>query len=73
MSKPQAVSGSSTLTEWTSDIKNRALDAVVEIPPTLRYCPEDIERPGLNAEILYNRILIRVEYLQSLFFVERLL
>lgn len=44
-----------------------------EFPPTLRYSPADIEDHSINPEFLYARILIRIEYLQNLFFAERLL
>lgn len=59
----------------TRDIKNRASNVYHSFPRTLRYSPADIfvDENRLDNEVLYVRLLLRIEYLQNLFFAERLI
>jgi hypothetical protein len=42
-------------------------------PPLLKYQPEDVRQKDVDGKTLYTKLLVRLEHLQNLFFVDRLL
>lgn len=60
-------------TDNSSEIKARAEGIFAGFPDSLTHRPEDLESPDLDIDIAYFRILCRLEHLQNLFFVERLM
>lgn len=56
-----------------SEVKARAERTVDQFPQSLIYRTEDLSDPDANIEIIYARILVRLQHLQNLFFAERLL
>ncbi|KAL6357296.1 hypothetical protein LRP88_07454 [Fusarium phalaenopsidis] len=59
--------------ENSSNVKARAERTVDQFPQSLIYRTEDLSDPDADIEIIYARILVRLEHLQNLFFAERLL
>ncbi|KAJ3469988.1 hypothetical protein MRS44_000087 [Fusarium solani] len=55
------------------EVKARAERTVDQFPQSLIYRTEDLSDPDADIEIIYARILVRLEHLQNLFFAERLL
>ncbi|CAH0052418.1 unnamed protein product [Clonostachys solani] len=55
------------------DIKARDLAVLSSFPSGLLYSPKDIDNANFDVDIFYGKILIRVEHLQNMFFIERLL
>ncbi|KAK1246073.1 hypothetical protein MKX07_005142 [Trichoderma sp. CBMAI-0711] len=55
------------------DLKERQLEAVKEFPSSLAYNPSEILDPDSNVNLIFARLLLQLEQLQNLFFVERLL
>ncbi|KAF4981389.1 hypothetical protein FZEAL_2819 [Fusarium zealandicum] len=55
------------------DIKARAEKIATLFPPSLIHRPEDLDDPDDDVETPYVKILVRLEQLQNLFFLERLL
>lgn len=56
-----------------SALKNKELEAAADMPAVLRFRESDVRDPDVDSEKLYPRMLMRLEHLQNLFFVERLL
>ncbi|KAF9869959.1 fungal specific transcription factor [Colletotrichum karsti] len=65
------VGGVSTGTLY--DLKNRELRAAADMPAVLQFRESDVRDPDIGAEMLYPRMIMRLEHLQNLFFIERLL
>ncbi|KAI1505176.1 hypothetical protein F5X99DRAFT_416250 [Biscogniauxia marginata] len=55
------------------DIRNREIRTFSEFPEQLTYRVEHLEDPNVEVDILYARLLLKLEHLQNMFFVERLL
>lgn len=55
------------------DIKARQVAMMREFPRCLQYDPDDYTTWHTEIEAIYIRLSIRLEYLQNLFFIERLL
>ncbi|KPM43445.1 hypothetical protein AK830_g3114 [Neonectria ditissima] len=55
------------------DIKTRQIHTMSQFPVGLIYRHEDLDNPGIGVKTLYSRLLLRLEHLQNLFFVERLM
>ncbi|KAF4448506.1 hypothetical protein F53441_8092 [Fusarium austroafricanum] len=69
-----ALSNSAKITfESLSEIKARAERTYERFPAKLIHQPEELDDPDCDTEKIYSRILVRLEHLQNLFFVERLL
>lgn len=43
------------------------------LPEWIKYNPEDLASPDVDAKTLYFRITLQLDYLKNIFFVERLL
>lgn len=54
-------------------LRNQQLEASRTIPQIVIYRPEDLHDPDIKPPILYTKLLVRLEQLQNLFFIERLL
>ncbi|KAF6824166.1 fungal specific transcription factor [Colletotrichum plurivorum] len=54
-------------------LKNKELEAAADMPAVLRFKESDVRDPDVDSEKLYPRMLMRLEHLQNLFFIERLL
>ncbi|KAI0162208.1 hypothetical protein GGR57DRAFT_314712 [Xylariaceae sp. FL1272] len=63
----------STVVHTLTLLKKRELDTVSTFPPSLHHKIEDLVNSGNDIIVLYSRLVIRLEHLQNLFFVERLL
>ncbi|KAJ4125222.1 hypothetical protein NW754_013508 [Fusarium falciforme] len=50
-----------------------SINSLLPVPQSLIYRTEDLSDPDADIEIIYARILVRLEHLQNLFFAERLL
>lgn len=48
------------------------MEEVANFPPIITYNPNDI-RPGLPKDVVYGRLIVQLEHVQNLFFIERLL
>ncbi|RYP53083.1 hypothetical protein DL768_001860 [Monosporascus sp. mg162] len=59
--------------ETLLEIKARQVKTLSEIPSCLIYRPGDLADPNLDVAVLYNRLMIELENLQNMFFIERLL
>lgn len=46
---------------------------VASFPPCILYRPQDVSNPDISGRDLYARLLVWLEHLQNLFFIERLL
>lgn len=44
-----------------------------KLPSVLIFDPSDVDRQDVTGPMLYSRLLVRLEYLQNVFFIERLL
>lgn len=49
------------------------MQIVASFPPCILYQPEDVSNPDVSGRDLYARLLVWLEHLQNLFFIERLL
>lgn len=56
----------------SSDLKARQLETVARLPQKLRFNAADFDDLTIGAETLYIRLLLHLEHLQNLFFIERL-
>ncbi|KAI9162815.1 C6 transcription factor [Paramyrothecium foliicola] len=56
-----------------SDIKSRQQGLLSEFPACLNYQAEDLTSPEVTTKDLYFKLLLRLEHLQNLFFVNKLL
>lgn len=65
--------GSHTTLAQLQDIKDRQISTMAEFPIGLVYRPEDVDNPDVHVQPLFSRMLVRLEHLQNLFFVERLM
>ncbi|KAL0935432.1 fungal specific transcription factor [Colletotrichum truncatum] len=54
-------------------LKNRELQAAADMPSVLVFKESNIRDPDIGSDKLYPRLLMRLEHLQNLFFIERLL
>ncbi|KAL7948702.1 N-terminal binuclear Zn cluster-containing/DNA binding domain-containing protein [Trichoderma barbatum] len=55
------------------DLKDRQLEAVKEFPSSLDYNPSDLTNPDASSNTISARILLKLEQLQNLFLIERML
>ncbi|KAM0425584.1 hypothetical protein ACHAPT_009115 [Fusarium lateritium] len=55
------------------NIKARQMTAMSSLPEWVKYSPDDLTNPGVDAQTLYLRITLRLDHLKNLFFAERLL
>ncbi|RSL50981.1 hypothetical protein CEP54_011631 [Fusarium duplospermum] len=55
------------------DIKARQIESMSTIPAWVKYDPDDLTNPDVDAQTLYFRITLHLDYLKNLFIVERLL
>ncbi|RTE83237.1 hypothetical protein BHE90_002248 [Fusarium euwallaceae] len=55
------------------DIKTRQIESMSTIPEWVKYNPDNLTDPDVDAQTLYFRITLHLDYLKNLFFVERLL
>ncbi|KAF5492521.1 Pyrrolocin cluster transcription factor fsdR [Colletotrichum siamense] len=62
-----------TSAETLYALKNRELQAAADMPSVLQFREADVRDPDVSTDMLYPRILMRLEHLQNLFFIERLL
>ncbi|KAH7153255.1 hypothetical protein EDB81DRAFT_946139 [Dactylonectria macrodidyma] len=65
--------GSQTTLAHLQDIKARQIRTMAEFPAGLVYREEEVDDPEINVETLFSRMLVKLEHLQNLFFVERLM
>ncbi|KAM0571309.1 hypothetical protein ACHAP9_003410 [Verticillium nonalfalfae] len=68
-----AMGNGTTSIEALLNIKAQHLAIWASFPDVLILKPDDIKDASLEMATLYSRIIIRLEYLQNLFFLERLL
>ncbi|GKT43044.1 thiamine repressible genes regulatory protein thi1 [Colletotrichum spaethianum] len=54
-------------------LKVKELKAAAELPIIMQFDESDIRNPKISGQILYIRLLMLLEHLQNLFFIERLL
>ncbi|RYP55434.1 hypothetical protein DL769_010176 [Monosporascus sp. CRB-8-3] len=59
--------------ETLLELKARQMKTLSEFPSCLIYRPGDLADPNLDMVVLYNRLMIELENLQNMFFIERLL
>ncbi|RYP42226.1 hypothetical protein DL767_000390 [Monosporascus sp. MG133] len=59
--------------ETLLEIKARQVKTLSEFPSSLIYRPADLADPNLDVAVLYSRLMIELENLQNMFFIERLL
>lgn len=57
----------------SSHLKQRGIDAVSQFPAVIKWEESDIRNPTLDGRVLFVKLLVRLEHLQNLFFIERLL
>ncbi|KAL7944055.1 fungal-specific transcription factor domain-containing protein [Trichoderma barbatum] len=55
------------------NLKRREMQIVAEFPPCILYQPGDLTDPDVSGKDLFAKLLIWLEHLQNLFFIERLL
>ncbi|KAL6855627.1 fungal-specific transcription factor domain-containing protein [Trichoderma novae-zelandiae] len=55
------------------NLKRREMQIVAGFPPCILYQPDDVNNPDVSGRDLYARLLVWLEHLQNLFFIERLL
>ncbi|KAF7547053.1 hypothetical protein G7046_g9132 [Stylonectria norvegica] len=65
--------GSFATSETLLDIKARQLETLATFPEKLIYQPDHLIDPNSDPDILFARLLIKMEHLQNVFFIERLL
>lgn len=54
-------------------LRNKAISAVAGFPSQIVFSPNDNRDPFMEAPVLYTKLLIRLEHLGNLFFIERLM
>ncbi|KAK2023339.1 hypothetical protein LX32DRAFT_628162 [Colletotrichum zoysiae] len=54
-------------------LKAKELEAAAELPAVMQFNESDIRDPGISGQVLHIRLLMLLEHLQNLFFIERLL
>ncbi|CZR35699.1 uncharacterized protein FPRO_00178 [Fusarium proliferatum ET1] len=59
--------------ESLTEIKARAERTYESFPANLIHRPDELDDPDCDVQKVYSRILIRLEHMQNLFFVERML
>ncbi|CAM1502487.1 Fc.00g044710.m01.CDS01 [Cosmosporella sp. VM-42] len=55
------------------ELKQQQKDAILHFPEAVVYRPHDLLDLTIDAPSLYTKLLVRLEHLQNLFFIERLL
>ncbi|KAI3544827.1 fungal specific transcription factor domain-containing protein [Colletotrichum filicis] len=65
--------GSVTLVETLLEIKERQLRTVAGFPDIMTLREEDVQNRKLDISLLYTRLIMKLEHLQNMFFIERLL
>ncbi|KAI3321505.1 hypothetical protein HD806DRAFT_154490 [Xylariaceae sp. AK1471] len=65
--------GDQIAAETLASLKNHELDTVSHFPQSLQPHPDDLADPRLDIVVVYARLVLRLEHLQNLFFIERLL
>ncbi|KAI0598429.1 hypothetical protein F4775DRAFT_183897 [Biscogniauxia sp. FL1348] len=65
--------GQAISVEALLELRERELRAISEFPEQLFYRAEHLEDPTVEVGVLYARLLLKLEHLQNMFFVERLL
>ena len=56
----------------TSELKAREMQAFAEIPHILHYQPSDLRDASVDTIVLYSKLLVSLEHLQNILFIERL-
>ncbi|KAI0006760.1 hypothetical protein F4779DRAFT_629638 [Xylariaceae sp. FL0662B] len=59
--------------ETLLELRARELQTRSGFPNVLTYNPQDLENPAVDTKILGSRLLIELDHLQNMFFIERLL
>ncbi|RYO96268.1 hypothetical protein DL766_002326 [Monosporascus sp. MC13-8B] len=59
--------------ETLLELEARQVKTLQEFPACLIYRPGDLADPNLDVAVLHNRLMIELENLQNMFFIERLL
>lgn len=54
------------------ELKERALRTFAQIPSVLHYSPSDLHDTDVHPSVLYPKLLVQLEHLQSILFIERL-
>ncbi|KAJ0160375.1 hypothetical protein CTA2_8086, partial [Colletotrichum tanaceti] len=65
--------GPVTPVETLLEIKERQLQTVAGLPKILVFKEEDVQDRKLDVSLLYVRLIVHLEHLQNMFFIERLL
>ncbi|KAL0937632.1 fungal specific transcription factor [Colletotrichum truncatum] len=65
--------GPVTPVETLLDIKERQLKTIASLPEILMFKDENIQDRKLEVSVLYVRLVVHLEHLQNMFFIERLL
>ena len=56
-----------------SDLRETALETFSRLPTALHYRPGDLNDPNTDMRMLRPRLVVRLEHLQNILFIERLL
>ncbi|KAF6818327.1 fungal specific transcription factor [Colletotrichum sojae] len=59
--------------ETLLEIKDRELRTMAELPQVILFKEEDMQDRKMDVSVLYVRLIVRLEHLQNMFFIERLL
>ncbi|KAK1984980.1 hypothetical protein LZ30DRAFT_747498 [Colletotrichum cereale] len=54
-------------------LKIKELEAAADLPAVMQFVESDIRDPNISGQVLHIRLLMLLEHLQNLFFIERLL
>ncbi|KAI0835038.1 hypothetical protein F5Y06DRAFT_142892 [Hypoxylon sp. FL0890] len=66
-------SAGSVTIQTFAQLKKRELDTVSHFPTSLQHSLDDLVNSRLDIIVLYSRLVLHLEHLQNLFFIERLL
>ncbi|KAI1118031.1 hypothetical protein F5Y14DRAFT_464105 [Nemania sp. NC0429] len=66
-------SAGSVISHTLTLLKKRELETVSQLPPSLQHSLDDLVNSRLDIVVLYSRLVLQLEHLQNLFFIERLL
>lgn len=55
-----------------SKLKEKEIEACNGFPDLVIYSPTDVTNPGVTGPMLYAKLVVRLEHLQNMFFIERL-
>ena len=57
---------------YGSELKAREIQTFTQIPSLLYYQPKDLRDPNVDPVTLYSKLLVQLEHLQNILFIERL-